>query len=139
MCGIELSMKQSIDKLSFSYMRQGLLLTAALFLIILLVVQIWFLNVLLTPAYVSIAFTLVVYLTIGLVWRRVAKNSPESLPTFFTAVSGFRLLLALAVMFVYYLLDKGDTMLQFFLVFMAFYIVSLAHHTLFFARVSNRS
>ena len=68
-----------------------------------------------------------------------AKNSPDSLPTFFTAVSGFRLLLALAVMFIYYLLDNNDTMLKFFIVFMVFYVASLAHHTVFFSRVSNRS
>ena len=127
-----------IRKMSINYIRQGLFLTAALFLLTLLVMQVWFLD-LLTPAIVSVAFTLVVCGTIGIVWHYVAKNSPDNLPTFFTAVSGFRLLLALAVMFVYYLAVGRDNMLVFFLVFMAFYIVSLAHHSIFFARVSNRS
>ena len=127
-----------IRKRSINYMRQGLFLTAALFLLTLLVMQVWFLD-LLTPAIVSVAFTLLVCITIGVVWNYVAKNSPDNLPTFFTAVSGFRLLLALAVMFVYYLLDSSDTMLRFFIVFMVFYVASLAHHTVFFARVSNRS
>ena len=127
-----------IRKMSINYIRQGLYISSALFLLTLLVMQVWLLD-LLTPAIVSVAFTLLVCFTIGLVWRYVAKNSPDSLPTFFTAVSGFRLLLALAVMFVYYLLDNNDTMLSFFLVFMVFYVASLAHHTLFFARVSNRS
>jgi hypothetical protein len=117
-------------------MRQGLFLSTALFLLTLLVMQVWFLD-LLAPAIVSVAFTLLVCFTIGLVWRYLARNSPDSLPTFFTAVSGFRLLLALAVMFVYYLLNK-ETMLSFFLVFMVFYLTSLAHHTIFFARVSNK-
>ena len=127
-----------IRKVSLSYMRQGLYFSAALFLLTLLVMQVWFLD-LLTPIIVSVAFTLVVCITIGMIWRYVALNSPDSLPTFFTAVSGFRLLLALAVMFVYYLLDHNDTMLTFFLVFMVFYVASLAHHTIFFARVSNSS
>ena len=127
-----------IRKMSINYIRQGLYISAALFLLTLLVMQVWFLD-LLTPAIISVAFTLLVCFTIGLVWRYVAKNSPDNLPTFFTAVSGFRLLLALAVMFVYYLLDHNDTMLNFFLVFMVFYVASLAHHTIFFARVSNRS
>ena len=127
-----------IRKMSISYIRQGLYISAALFLLTLLVMQVWFLD-LLTPAIISVTFTLLVCFTIGLVWRYVAKNTPDSLPTFFTAVSGFRLLLALAVMFVYYLLDNNDTMLNFFLVFMVFYVASLAHHTIFFARVSNRS
>ena len=129
---------QNIDRLSFSYIRQELLLAVGLFLITLLVMRVWYLD-LLAPAVVSVAFTLVLGLVVGLIWRRVAKGSPESLPTFFTAVSGFRLLLALAVMFVYYLAVGRDMMLPFFLVFMAFYVVSLAHHSIFFAKVSNRS
>jgi hypothetical protein len=131
-------MVKNIKRLSMNYIRQGLYVTAALFLLTLLVMQVWFLD-LLTPIIVSVAFTLVVCITIGMIWRYVALNSPDSLPTFFTAVSGFRLLLALAVMFVYYLLDHNDTMLTFFLVFMVFYVASLAHHTIFFARVSNSS
>ena len=129
---------QNIDRLSFSYIRQELLLAVGLFLITLLVMRVWYLD-LLAPAVVSVTFTLVLGLAVGLIWRRVAKGSPESLPTFFTAVSGFRLLLALAVMFVYYLVVGRDMMLPFFLVFMAFYVVSLAHHSIFFAKVSNRS
>ena len=125
-----------IRKMSINYMRQGLYISTALFLLTLLVMQVWFLD-LLTPAIVSVAFTLLVCITIGVVWNYVAKNSPDSLPTFFTAVSGFRLLLALAVMFVYYLLNK-ETMLNFFLVFMVFYVASMVHHTIFFAKVSNK-
>lgn len=131
-------MIDNIDKLSKNYMRQGLYLTVALSLLTLLVMRVCFLD-LLTAVLVSAAFTLVVCGAIGLIWRYVAKHSPDSLPTFFTAVSGFRLLLALAVMFVYYLADGQNSMLRFFLVFMVFYFASLAHHTIFFARVSNRS
>lgn len=131
-------MIDNIDKLSKNYMKQGLCLTVALALLTLLVMRVWFLD-LLAAVIVSAAFTLVVCGAIGLIWRRVAKHSPDSLPTFFTAVSGFRLLLALAVMFVYYLVDSQNSMLRFFLVFMAFYFASLIHHSIFFARVSNRS
>ena len=131
-------MIQSVEKLSKNYMKQGLFIAVGLTLITLLVMQVWFLD-LLTPAIISAVFALVMCWTIGLIWRRVAKRSPESLPTFFTAVSGFRLLLALAVMFVYYLVDNNDSMLRFFIVFMVFYVVSLVHHSIFFARVSNRS
>ena len=129
----------NIDKLCMSYIRQELFLSVALFLIALLVMRVWFIDSILSPAIISVCFVLVLAVSIGLVWRRVAKVAPDSLPTFFTAVSGFRMLLALAVMFVYYLVDKNDTMLLFFLVFMAFYFASLIHHSIFFARVSNRS
>ena len=128
-----------INKLSISYLRQELYLAIGLFLIALLVMRVWFVDGLLTPTIIATVFTLVVSAVIGMVWRRVAKRSPESLPTFFTAVSGFRMLLALAVMFVYYLVFGRSAMLLFFVVFMVFYFVSLAHHSIFFARVSNRS
>ncbi|MBO4485788.1 MAG: hypothetical protein J5734_01480 [Prevotella sp.] len=128
-----------IDKLSKRYIKQELYLTVALFLITLLVMRVWYLNELLVPAIVSAAFSLVVATALALIWRRVAKRSPQSLPTFFTAASAFRMLMALAVMFVYYLVNGRDAMLVFFLVFMAFYIASLVHHSFFFARVSSRS
>ena len=131
-------MTLNVNQLSWSYIRQGLLLTVVLTAVALIVMRVWALD-LLSPVVVSAAFVLVVTLTIGLVWRRVALRAPESLPTFFTAVSAFRLLLALAVMLVYYLVDSTDSMLRFFLVFMAFYVCSLVHHSIFFARVSNRS
>ncbi|MBR1879863.1 MAG: hypothetical protein IJ804_03825 [Prevotella sp.] len=132
-------MAADIDRLSKQYIRQQLYLAVGLFLITLLVMQIWFADVLLAPAIVSVVFALLLAGTIGLIWCRVAKGSPESLPTFFTAVSGFRLLLALAVMLVYYLIEGRESMLVFFLVFAVFYIASLTHHSIFFARVSNHS
>ena len=132
-------MVNDIDKLSKRYARQELLLTAALFLITLLVMRVWYLDELLVPVIVSAAFTLVVSTALAVIWRKVATKSPDSLPTFFTAASAFRMLLALAVMFVYYLVNGRYAMLVFFLVFMAFYLVSLIHHSVFFARVSNRS
>ena len=126
-----------IQKLSIAYIRQGLMVTAALALIALLVMQVKYLD-LLAPVIVSVVFSLVVCVAIALIWRRVAQRSAESLPTFFTAVSGFRMLLALAVMFVYYLVDTQDSMLRFFMVFIVFYFGMLIHHSIFFARINNR-
>ena len=130
-------MTKNIEKLSMTYMRYGLMVTVALALIGLMVMQVWYLD-LLTPIIVSVAFSLVTCVAIAQIWRRIAQSSPDSLPTFFTAVSGFRLLLALAVMFVYYLVDTQDSMLRFFMVFIAFYFGMLAHHSIFFARINNR-
>ena len=130
-------MTKSIKKLSIAYMRYGVMVAVALALVGLMVMQIWFLD-LLTPIIVSVAFSLVTCVAIAQIWKRVAQNSPDSLPTFFTAVSGFRLLLALAVMFVYYLVDNQDSMLRFFLVFIVFYFGMLIHHSIFFARINNR-
>ena len=126
-----------IQKLSIAYIRQGLMVTVALALVVFLIMQVKYLD-LLTPVIVSVVFSLVICVSVALIWRRVAQSAADSLPTFFTAVSGFRLLLALAVMFVYYLVDTQDSMLSFFMVFIAFYFAMLAHHTIFFARINNR-
>ena len=126
-----------IQKLSIAYIRQGLMVTVTLALVAFLVMQVKYLN-LLTPVIVSVVFSLVMCVSVALIWRRVAQSAADSLPTFFTAVSGFRMLLALAVMFVYYLVDTQDSMLSFFMVFIAFYFAMLAHHTIFFARINNR-
>ena len=130
-------MTKNIKKLSIAYMRYGVMVAVALALVGLMVMQIWFLD-LLTPIIVSVAFSLVTCVAIAQIWKRVAQNSPDSLPTFFTAVSGFRLLLTLAVMFVYYLVDNQDSMLRFFMVFIVFYFGMLIHHSIFFARINNR-
>ena len=126
-----------IQKLSIAYIRQGLMVTVALALVVFLIMQVKYLD-LLTPVIVSVMFSLVMCVSVALIWRRVAQSAADSLPTFFTAVSGFRLLLALAVMFVYYLVDTQDSMLRFFMVFIAFYFAMLAHHSIFFARINNR-
>ena len=127
-----------INKLCKSYIVQVIFLFAVMNGLVIIVEKVFSLD-LLTEMIVSSSFLLLTGIVIALIWRWVALNHKDSLPTYFTAVSGFRLLLSLAVMFVYYLTDSRDSMLQFFLVFMAYYVVSLVHHTFFFARVSNRS
>lgn len=127
-----------INKLCKSYIIQVIFLFVVMNGLVIIVGKVFSLD-LLTEMIVSSCFLLLTGIAIALIWRWVALNHRDSLPTYFTAVSGFRLLLSLAVMFVYYLTDSRDSMLQFFLVFMAYYVVSLVHHTFFFARVSNRS
>lgn len=130
---------EHVDKLSRTYAKQELWLTAGVFLLVLGVMSVTNLDGLLVPAIVAAVFSLVVSTAEVMIWRRVAKQSPENLPTFYTAASGFRLLLALATMFVYYLVKGRDAMLVFFIVFMVFYLVLLAHTSVYFARLSNRS
>ncbi len=89
------------------------------------------------PITVASSFSFVVGIVEGLVWRLVAKKCPDNLTTFFTAVSGFRMLLALATIFTFYLVCGNAKMLEFCIVFMAFYLVFLIHHSVFFSYVSN--
>ncbi|MBR4191252.1 MAG: hypothetical protein IKQ86_01115 [Prevotella sp.] len=127
-----------INKQCKKYILQTIFIFAVMNSIVIIVQKMWGLD-LLAEMIVSSSFLLVTGVVIALIWRWVVSSHKESLPTFFTAVSGFRLLLALGVMFGWYLADKNDTMLQFFMVFMAYYVVSLVHHSFFFARLSNRS
>ena len=121
------------------YLRQSVWLTAGLTLVGLLVMTAFHKDSLLTPIVVSAAFSVIIETADSVVWRKVANRNPEGLTSFYTAVSGFRMLLALATMLIYYLVAGGDDMLEFFLVFMSFYVVMLIHHATFFARISNRS
>ena len=128
---------KEIDKVSLRYAKQELWLTVSVFLIALVVMRVCYLDQLLVPAIVSALFSLVLSGLEAWMWGRVAKRSQEGLTTFYSAASGFRLLLALATMFVYYLIAGRDAMLVFFIVFMVFYIILLLHTSVFFARVSN--
>ncbi len=127
----------NIDKLSRQYVRQGVFLVTGLCMVGLLIMQVWRMNALLTPLIIGTLFSLIVETLDGVVWGKVAKGSPESLPTFFMAVSGFRMLAALAVMLVYYL-TADASMGTFLIVFAVFYVVQMLHHTLFFSQVSNK-
>ena len=125
--------KNEIDIRYWKYIRQGVTLMAVLF----------FLTLVLAMSYPSVTLPLIVsavyalFVEIGAVtaWRKVATVAPDSLPSVFLAISGGRFMLALVVMFVYFLLvgktGKGD-MLTFVLIFAAFYLSAVLHHTLFF-------
>lgn len=85
------------------------------------------------PVAASAAYGIVLVWTIAAVWRRVAERSPENLPTFFVAVSGGRLLSALAVMGGYYAATGGEAMPRFIAVFAVYYVALLVFHSVFFA------
>ena len=99
-----------VKKLSKCYLRQGIMLVAGMFFISLIIMRVWNLYEIL-----------------------------NGLTGFYTAVSGFRMLLALGTMLVYYIIMGSETMMTFFLVFVAFYFVLLVHHAIYFAKVSGKS
>ena len=92
---------------------------------------------LMSPVVVSTVFSIVVESADAFVWRRVAKKSPDSLTTFYTAVSGFRMLLALATMLVCYIIVGREAIMPYILVLLFFYFAMLAHHSIFFSRLTN--
>lgn len=130
-----------IQKLSNRYIWQGLLVGLVLMALAYAAVSVdapkQLRDTISVATYIGFCFFMLVTMAEAVVWRRVAEGSPESLPTFFTAVSGGRMLLALATMFVYYLVKGREAMFPFFIVFVVFYVVQLVHHSIFFSRVSN--
>ena len=89
------------------------------------------------PAVISALYTLAVVVATGLIWIRVASRSVDSLTTFYSAVSGFRMLLTISVMFGYYLACGRDEMLGFLSVLAPFYVAMLVHHSIFFGMKSK--
>lgn len=129
---------EDAGRISIIYIAQQLVLTIIVTIASALVMRIFDINDLATPTAFSAIFTAVVGIASGLIWRQVALHHTDSLPTYYTASSGFRMLLALGAMLAYYIAWGHDAMMTFFLVFIAFYLVHLIHHSIFFARVSKR-
>lgn len=129
--------KDNISRTCRRYLVESLLTTLVLALLTLGLTYCLSVDSIVAPLSVSVGFSIVVNGLDGLIWKMVASNSEESLPTFYTAVSGFRMLLALATLLVCYLIVGRDAMLVYCLTFIVFYFIHLAHHAIFFARVSN--
>ena len=83
------------------------------------------------PTLVGTGMAILLVLTEAFVWRWVAKKSPESLPTFYSSMSLYRMIIAAFVALVSYLIgDKGDFR-TYILLILLFYLVTLVHHSLF--------
>ena len=126
-----------IDRLCSKYIVWSMIIVVLLTVAALLVEKTGLASALMYPVAVSAVFSIFVESADALVWRRVAKKSPDSLTTFYTAVSGFRMLLALATMFVCYIIVGRDAVAPYIVVMLVYYFVLLAHHSIFFSRLSN--
>jgi FtsH-binding integral membrane protein len=128
----------NVDQQARKFIMQSIRLMLLLNVIGSIAIAVW--NLSLTVALmVSTAFVLAVDVASTLIWRKVMLAHPNMLPTFYTSVSGFRFLLALVVMTVWFVATGRESMMTFFIVFLVFYMVSLAHHSIYFSRISNRS
>jgi O-antigen/teichoic acid export membrane protein len=127
----------NIDKASKNFMVQSILLCCVLTICGFVAMEAWSLD-LLCAIIVSACFVLVIDIASALIFRWVAAKHSDMLPTFITGVSGFRFLAALVVMAVWYVISDRDSMLQFIVVFLLYYMVSLIHHSIIFSRISKR-
>lgn len=129
--------EDNIVRLSKRYWKHSLWLVAALTIVAFLVIQIFKLGQLVVPVIVSSVFSLVTAFAYSIVWKIVAVKHPDSLTAFYTASSGFRFLLALVTMLVFYLIEGRGAMLGFVLVFMAAYLIMLVYHTICFSKITS--
>ncbi len=126
-----------ISKLTKRYSIQTLFAVAVMSLVVILIKTFAHVDTLVYPLVVSVVFTLVIEFADVIIWKFLAKNSVDTLPTFFSAVSGFRMLLAIATLIGCYISVGRDAMLEYCLVFLVFYLWVIVHHSVFFSHVSN--
>lgn len=127
----------STDKTAALYILQGLAIVILMIIVCLIVTHLLDTVDLNVAIVVSSGYALVVELLDAIVWRKVKKSSPDSLPTFFMGASMIRLLTAIMVITIYYFASGRGDMLTFFLVFMAFYLAILIHHSVFFSHIQK--
>ena len=126
-----------IAKISRRYVVQVFVACAALVLAVMALSKFAHVDGLVSPLVISAVFVLVVEFADIYIWSRLARNGGKMLPTYYSAVSGFRMLLALFTLLGCYIAVGRDAMMRYCLVFMVFYLWCIIHHSVFFSRVSN--
>ena len=127
-----------VDKVAKRYFGIGSLIVIFLWMIGILIDTIrpeWEMT---APVWVSTGFSMFFLITFSLLWRWVSKEKKESLTTLYSVVSGFRMVLALFTLFICFLVVGRDAMVPYVLVFMAFYLIMVGFHTIYFSRITNR-
>lgn len=126
------------DKIARRYAGVGLMLIIVLWLMSILVATLRPEWQLMSPIWVSTGFSLIFLLGFAVLWRWVVRKHKDSVTTLYSVVSGFRMLMALFTLFVVFLVVGRAAMLPYVLVFMIFYLVMVAYHSIYFSRITNR-
>lgn len=126
------------DKIARRYAGIGLMLIIVLWLLSILVATLRPEWQLMSPIWVSTGFSLIFLLGFAVLWRWVVRKHKDSVTTLYSVVSGFRMLMALFTLFIVFLVVGRAAMLPYVLVFMIFYLVMVAYHSIYFSRITNR-
>ena len=126
------------DKIARRYAGIGLMLIIVLWLMSILVATLRPEWQLMSPIWVSTGFSLIFLLGFAVLWRWVVRKHNDSVTTLYSVVSGFRMLMALFTLFIVFLVVGRAAMLPYVLVFMIFYLVMVAYHSIYFSRITNR-
>lgn len=99
---------------------------------------------------ISAAFSFLTSIAYEAAWKGIAKNSPSTLTKFYLAAPALRMMAAVLVILVYYVLNRNATntdgspairrlMLSFTFIFLAYYVVLLVLDCVYFAKVEKRN
>lgn len=141
-----------IDAIGHKYYKLSLWIIAGLTLMILLLLggsPYWDTSVL-NAILISVAFSFLTSIAYEAAWKGVAKNSPASLTKFYLAAPLFRMMAAVLLLLVYFLVHRTATawdgtsiirglMLRFTFIFLAYYIALLVLDCVYFAKVEKRN
>ena len=131
--------ERQVGKQKRRFICQSLITLALLAIGVYGVAELWLGYAVVLPLLVSSVVFLIIETADILIWSRVVIKSPDSLPTFFLGVSGFRMLLCVLIFFMYYFVVDRQAMLIFLCIFALFYVAMLVHHTLFFSGNKGKS
>lgn len=126
------------DKIARRYAGIGLMLIIVLWLMSILVATLRPEWQLMSPIWVSTGFSLIFLLGFAVLWKWVVRKHKDSVTTLYSVVSGFRMLMALFTLFIVFLVVGRAAMLPYVLVFMIFYLIMVAYHSIYFSRITNR-
>ena len=127
-----------VDRIAKRYAGIGLLLVIGLWLAGILMATIRPEWKLMPPIWISTAFCMFFLVAFAFLWRWIMNFHQDSITTLYSVVSGFRMLMALFTLFIVYLVVGRSAMLPYVVVFMVFYLVMVAFHSVYFSRITNR-
>ena len=121
------------------YIKQSILLIAGLFLLSLLYIQLYGdVQTMVAPLAVTVVFQLIACVCYGSLWKRIAANSPDSLPTLYMSASGLRILAGAITVLLFCFLASDKSVIRFFIIiFLIYYFIILIYDTAFFVRVER--
>lgn len=128
------------NKIQKQYSKVSLWITAALYLVGLLVAQLTEHAAYISMLTISVCFSVLAASVYGGAWKAIASRSPAVLGKFYLAGSLLRMLLAFLVILVYALVTKDrKAVISFAAVFMVFYLVLLAFDAIYFSKVEKNN
>lgn len=131
--------RKLIEQIGRKYNKFCLWVIAGATLIALLAINICNANQFVNPLAISVLYALASSIAYGLGWRSVAGTSPDTLSKFYLVASALRMLLALMVAVVFCVVSRDrESIINFIIVFAAFYVVMLIFDGVFFARLERK-